>query len=272
MRGTSAGGVSLDRAIIHTNPVKCLGFGYNVHDMIQLAYDDDVGRAYASFTAYDHHTIFAAPLPSGGYDFIANLPNGALQALQAEITKRFGLVGSWRMVETNVLVLKLANPEVQGFKPAGSLMREMNLNTNNLGGLLPWETGTASRPEITRSDNALCYTTHRFNAPLSVLIETGGLERIFGLPIVDETGLTNRYDFTTTLAYNIPKEPGRGFGPGAPEADKEAWTQALTQQLGLELVPAQRPVRMLVVERANSIRQFRKCSRIQFAFICVIGG
>jgi uncharacterized protein (TIGR03435 family) len=224
----------------HTNPFRCLGLGMTVHDMIPWAYDN-IGD--------DRHTVFAAPLPPGRYDFIANLPNGAPQALQSEIAKKFGIVASWRMVETNVLVLKLADPDVQGFKPSGSLMREMNLNTNDFGGPLVYDAGGGSKTAYSQSDNVQYNTTHRFNSTLATLITQERLEDVFNLPIVDETGLTNRYDFTTTLAL-IATEEGRLPSIGD-EGFKEAWTKALTEQLGLQLVPAQRPVRMLVVERAK---------------------
>jgi len=38
-------------------------------------------------------------------------------------------------------------------------------------------------------------------------------------------------------------------GPG--ESDKDAFLRAVREQLGLELVPATRPIEMLVVEKAK---------------------
>jgi len=227
------GGVSISwvdgKIITNTNPVEFLGLGMTAHDMIDVAYG----------APDDRHTLFGTPLPQGVYDFIANLPHGAPEALQSEIKKKFGLVGTWRMVETDVLLLKLANPDVNGFKPAGSLMQEMNLNITKLGGPMRYELGEAKKVVTVRTNK----TEYRFNTTPDVLIKS--LEYVFNLPIIDETGLTNRYDFATAFVFNILK--GGSFG----DPDKEMWNSVLAEQLGLELVPARRPVRMLVVEKAK---------------------
>ena len=236
---SSEGGVSyqlLDGKIItHTNPLKFLDLGMTVHDMIDVAYG----------APDDRHTLFSTPLPQGRYDFIANLPQGAPEALQSEIEKKFGLVGTWQMIETNVLLLKLANPVVQGFKPACSLMREMNLTTNSLGGPMAIELGDAQKEVSKRSGDTFYRTEYRFNNPLANLIKWNDLEGLFNMPIIDETDLTNRYDFAITFVFNIPKRGAFG------NPDKEMWNSVLAEQLGLELVPAIRPVKMLVVEKAN---------------------
>jgi hypothetical protein len=52
-------------------------------------------------------------------------------------------------------------------------------------------------------------------------------------PVVDQTGLTGNYDFTT--------------GPFGPEEINHAFLD----QLGLELVPGREPIEMLVVEKAK---------------------
>ena len=237
----SVGGVSAQwvdgKIITHTNPVQFLGLGLTVHEMVQLAYMD---------WGDDRHTLFATPLPRRQYDFIANLPHGNPEALQSEIEKKFGFVGTWQMVETNVLVLKLAAPDVHGFKPAGSLMREMNLTTNSLGGPMTYELGEAEKEVSKRSGDTFYETRYRFNSTVAILIKWNSLEDVFNLPIIDETGLTNRYDFATAFAFKIPK-PGVAFG----NPDKEMWNKVLAEQLGLELVPARRLVKMLVVEKAK---------------------
>jgi uncharacterized protein (TIGR03435 family) len=236
----SVGGVSAHwvdgKIITHTNPVQFLGLGLTVHEMVQLAYMD---------WGDDRHTLFATPPPRPRYDFIANLPHGNPEALQSEIEKKFGFVGTWQMVETNVLVLKLANPDIHGFKPAGILMREMNLNTNEVGGPMTYELGEAEKEVSKRSGDTFYQTRYRFNSTLAMLIKRNSLEDVFNLPIVDKTGLTNRYDFATAFVFNIPKRGAFG------NPDKEMWRKVLAEQLGLELVPARRPVKMLVVEKAK---------------------
>ena len=177
----------------------------SVHDLIPLAYEDPVAGA-----PDNRHIIFSAPLPQGHYDFIANLPQGGSEALQLEIKKKFGLVGNWRMVETNVLLLKLTNPELHGFKPAGSLMKESGFTTNSIGGPLFYEEGMAKNELSTRTGNIFRKTTYRFNATPDILIKWNALENAFDSPIVDETGLTNHYDFVITFDFNIPKRGSFG--------------------------------------------------------------
>jgi hypothetical protein len=223
------------KIITNTTPVGFLGLGMTTHEMVQIAYG----------VPNDLHTLFATPLPEGRYDFIANLPNGAAEALQSEIKRKLGLVGTWQMVERPVLVLKLAHPEAQGFKPAGSLMRDLNLTIADLSGPLAYATGQAKRTVNARTNNVFCQTTYRFNTTPDVFIKWNALEDLFKLPIIDETGLTNRYDLATAFVFEIPKEGGFG------NPDQAMWRKVLADQLGLELVPARRPVQMLMVEKAK---------------------
>lgn len=62
------------------------------------------------------------------------------------------------------------------------------------------------------------------------------LERRLSIPVVDETGLTNRYD----VKLNWPHYP-------IEVADREL-VKSVQQQLGLDLEPTKRPVEMWVVE------------------------
>jgi uncharacterized protein (TIGR03435 family) len=66
------------------------------------------------------------------------------------------------------------------------------------------------------------------------------LEDILAKPVFDETGLTNSYDFQLLWAE---KTSG--------ETDPVELTQALREQLGLELAPAKRAVELLEVTAAN---------------------
>jgi uncharacterized protein (TIGR03435 family) len=55
------------------------------------------------------------------------------------------------------------------------------------------------------------------------------------VPVADETGLKEEYDFELR------------WDPGNADSIKSA----LVEQLGLELIPARRPVKMLIVEGAG---------------------
>ena len=63
----------------------------------------------------------------------------------------------------------------------------------------------------------------------------GNMEWHFGMPILDRTGTVTKYDMTLHWA----------------DKSKEAIKQALFEQLGLELVPSQEKIEMLVVEKTN---------------------
>jgi RNA polymerase sigma factor (sigma-70 family) len=179
-----------------------------------------------SYAADNLHAVFLTPLPAQPlYDYISHVPERTGRPLQELLQRKFGLVGRWEMVETNVLVLKYANPDNPGLQPAESLMHSLNLT--NLSAFNRFN-GVARRTPA---------GTVHIDTTMPRLIEALGLERAFHLPIIDETGLTNRYDF-------FFKNPARGF------PNQDAWKDALSQQLGLELTPTIRPVRMLIVSRA----------------------
>ena len=69
------------------------------------------------------------------------------------------------------------------------------------------------------------------------------LEPLFETPIVDQTGLARGFDIKVDLK------------PDFAEADiselRQILEQALSDQLGLELVPTNMPIKMLVVEKAK---------------------
>ena len=66
-----------------------------------------------------------------------------------------------------------------------------------------------------------------------------GLENEANVPVIDETGLTNRFDFDLNCSQTA-----------LANTNWEAINGALGK-LGLELVPAKMPIKMLVVEKAN---------------------
>jgi uncharacterized protein (TIGR03435 family) len=67
-----------------------------------------------------------------------------------------------------------------------------------------------------------------------------GLEKRFKIPIVDQIGLTGSYDYS--IEWNDPD-------PQHPNLDSSK--TALRDQLGLELVPSNMPIEMLVVDKVR---------------------
>ena len=78
------------------------------------------------------------------------------------------------------------------------------------------------------------------NLPLSTLVQY--LETYFEMPVLDRTGLQGSFDFK--LKWDLPKE--RHHNP-----DSDPLKEALLDQLGLELVPSNMPIEMLVVEKVK---------------------
>lgn len=89
--------------------------------------------------------------------------------------------------------------------------------------------------------------------PLSAFAST--LATQMGRPVIDETGLSGRYDFT--LSY-MPDSGGRGLPPGVPppgapelppiDPNAPALPTALQEQLGLKLESTKGPVEMIVID------------------------
>ena len=169
----------------------------------------------------EFRTVITSELPEGRYDYIANLPDGAGsgKALQEELKRKLHVVGRLEQRKTDVLVLKVANSHVDGFKPA-----------NSLRGIMKQPKSTA-----TMSGHGLFVG---FDQSISTL--TRNLESRFKIPVIDQTDLSKRYDFCLTW-----DEKDRD------QLNPAGLRQALLDQLGLELVPTNIPIEMLIVERVK---------------------
>jgi len=105
--------------------------------------------------------------------------------------------------------------------------------------------------EGVRGKSVIVFVTARAQ-PVSALAEM--LSRDFRMPIVDKTSLNGSFDFRLEYA---PQPPGALPKPptadGTMEADDSApnLMTAVSQQLGLRLIPAKVPVAIMVVDRGN---------------------
>jgi uncharacterized protein (TIGR03435 family) len=137
------------------------GVGQSVSDLILIAYGASDKPA---------RLAVETDLPTNKYDFIATLPQGSAMALQQELKNQFGVVAKREMRETDVLLLKVQNPEARALKPTPA--------THASG----WSEDDQGR-----------WT----DAPISGLIS--GLEAAYNLPVIDQTGLAGRYSFRLKL-------------------------------------------------------------------------
>ena len=160
--------------------------------------------------------VFADGEPQKKYDYIANLPIGSMEALQHELKNALGVVGRPETRDEDVLLLKVRTPNAPGLKPPTGV-----------------PDASAGTGQIYYHNLPLA-TSH-----LSSFSLAAELEYRFGLPVVDETGLTQK--FNIDLKWNER---------GEQDPNHDALRHALLDQLGLELVPGQAPVEMLVMERA----------------------
>jgi uncharacterized protein (TIGR03435 family) len=179
-----------------------------------IAVKDILQHAYGQSSA---RTIIPDKMPPDKFDFIANLPSGNKEALQKEIKRKFGLVATRKTLETNVLLLKFQNSDAPGLKPADPGRRERNSTSSSRSGAGDF----AGR-----------------NEPLSDL--AGFLEGRFEIPVIDQTGTTNHFDIDLKWNETNWRQP-----------NLEGLKSALLDQLGLELVPTNLPIEMLVVEKTK---------------------
>lgn len=155
-------------------------------------------------------------MPTGQYDYIANLPTGALEALQTEAKEKLGLTGSRETRDVPALVLKVNHADAPGLKPAAPM----------------------AGPPATPRPQGMSMLRH---AKMSALASS--LEITTQTPVLDQTGLTEFYDIEFTRIQPTPR--GQKF-------DRLADLQkTMLEQLGLDVVMTNAPVDLLVVKKVN---------------------
>jgi uncharacterized protein (TIGR03435 family) len=168
----------------------------------------------------DYNTVDEADLPTNHYDFFAKLvgpqePKKRLAQnenwpveLQKLITRQFGVKGVMEMRNADVLVLRPAPGGPIHFKVSHSMPHGMAIK--------PGEASFAA-----------------YEQPIGTLV--GELQGRFKTSVVDETGLTQEYD------YSIHWD----------KTNLDSLKKSLVDQLGLEVVPTNMPIQMLVIKKAN---------------------
>ena len=145
---------------------------------------------------------FPNDLPREHFDFLFTMPRDVKEVLRSELETRIGLTAHRENRDTDALLLKLADSKTW----------ERNINQKN--------------------QDAMQKETIDDFIPF--------LERMIGKPVVNQTGLTEKYNL---LQSQWQTRVG--------ESEKDAFVRALSDQLGLELVPTNMPIEMLVVEKAK---------------------
>jgi uncharacterized protein (TIGR03435 family) len=181
---------------------RMMGINESIQSLLSMAY-----MKYDA--AFQDRIILNAKTDGKRYDFISNFPVGSGGvAMQREIKRKFGLTGLIEIIETNVLVLKVK----QGSAERLRLSSHASNNSTDFGN------GKISAHEETIDDLA-----HKLELSY------------FLFPVINQTGLTNKYDFDLIWATSSVSN----------------LKQALLDQLSLELVPTNMPIEMLVVEKVK---------------------
>ncbi|HEX7569576.1 MAG TPA: TIGR03435 family protein [Verrucomicrobiae bacterium] len=194
--------------------------GAYIYEMGNLAYAagrnvEFTGLLTVAYRFKPARMVLPPNVPATNFDFLATLPDCPNETFQAAIKNTLGWSAHTEMRETNVLLLKVKIADAPGLIP-----------------------GVATNHSSRWNYGGNVY--HVTNMPISDLREF--LEdEIFRQPVLDQTGLTNKYDII--LDWHAP--------PTQSYENSDSLKKVLLDQLGLEVGPGRERIEMLVVERAK---------------------
>ena len=182
--------------------------------------------------------ILPGGLPQDHFDLMLTLNDHPKEALQAEIKKRFGLIAHHETRDADNLALKIKNPNAPGIsRSAGGNAGSMSFNTRSVSSVGRLPPDIAAKIHAASGGTSGNQTTMD-NQTMSDL--AGYLEKQLGKTVVDQTGMTNHFNFK----LQVQVQPG--------ETTDDALKRSLLEQLGLELAPSAAPTEMLVVEKVKN--------------------
>jgi len=203
-----------------------LGIAQPLSNILEAAYQKDRLQ-----------TVIETDLPTNRYDFIAKLvdpqvphkntpinTNWAVE-LQKQITKQFGITGRLEMRNADVLALRPNDAGIHGFTVSRGMPN-----------------GIAVKSILKPEQNGVRVGEEYHEQPINTFI--GTLQQHLQMPVVDETGLTNDYDFSFSWIQSSGKHDFE-------MPDINQLKLLLPDQLGLELVATNMPVEMLVIRKAK---------------------
>lgn len=185
--------------------VRTVGRNVPFRDLIAEAYDCNPG-----------HVVLPPDASKGGFDFLVTASPNTRKQLQTAIAKKLGYVADSETRNTEVLELRVKNANLPGLTVSAA----------------------GENDAINHRDGRL-YFKHQ---PLSTMFK--GLEDGLALPVVDQTGLTNCYDFSVVWNDNIAK----AMRTGGFHLDG---VQKIFNSLGLELEPKTTNEGMFIVKKTR---------------------
>ena len=182
---------------------RMVGSNVTFQQLMAIAYSYNPGRIALPFDP-----------PNGNFDFLVTVPKDPQTRLKSAIRRKLGYVARVETRDTSVLALRVEDPNSPGLKVSPD-----------------------SEKENTDVKNGRLYFTHML---LGVI--TDGLQQMIKMPVVDETGLTNFYDFS--LVWDTQTQ--RMLQNGTMD---QATGQKILAKWGLGLEPDTASIEMLVVKK-----------------------
>ena len=173
-------------------------------NLMALAYNDSPGRV-----------ALPPDAPKGNYDFLVTTKDNPQENLQLAIRRKLHYTAQRETRDTPVLALKVEDPNSPGLQLSAAASGNQEVKNGRL------------------------YFTHQ-----QLTTITSGLERLLNTPIVDETGLTNFYDFSLVWDAQTAQQIQSGT------LDHETGRKILAEW-GLGLEPDTASIEMLVVKRGG---------------------
>ncbi|HEY1661352.1 MAG TPA: TIGR03435 family protein [Verrucomicrobiae bacterium] len=154
--------------------------------------------------------------PKNDFDVLVTAAGNPSQLLQTAIRRKLGFIATLQTNDTPVLDLKAENPNPPDLKASAD-----------------------NEKESENVKNGRLYLTHTRLKDIM-----GGIEQMVRMPVVDQTGMTNFYDFS--LAWNTQMQQQLQAGKMDEETGK-----TILAGWGLGLEPDTASMPMLVVEKTN---------------------
>jgi uncharacterized protein (TIGR03435 family) len=180
---------------------RTVGRNLTFQQLIAMAYDYNPGRVSLPPGA-----------PKNTFDILDTIPSNREERLKKIILSQTGYSATVQTQDVDVLALKVENPNSPNLTPSGP-DEKPNMNFKN----------------------GRLYLKH-----MKLQEVTGGLENYLKIPVVDETGMSNFYDFSLDWS--------QGMNPNNLSKDD---FDKIVNGWGLKLEPDTESVQMLVVKKTD---------------------
>ncbi len=180
---------------------RMMGRNVTFKELMAVAY----GRSQA-------RVLLPATAPTNRFDFLVTVAANQQARLQAAVRKKLGYTARTETRDTDVLALKIKNGTLPGL-------------TVSAGG----------KPNVDFNQGKLHFTHMRPG------MLAGGLEQVVKLPVVDQTDLTNFYDFSLAMDPKLQRQLQN-------DATARAAAESILAGWGLGLESDNQSVEMLVVK------------------------